>query len=283
MRLTRLVPFAAAVFGVHGATLRAQGSPTFEAWNIGYTIPAGWRLAQQIGRVHGLMSSSGSVIYVAPGMYRSFDDVAIDLAKGFQALGLTGMPVAQPTSSTIKGMQAMTATYVGQNQMGMALRSQVTAVLTRHGTGLVVTGIEPMQAIDQVGAVVHQIAQSIDVRGAPLANPQAIAALRGRWMLYAGKASGVTSATGGSSHSYEETVEFDGVGRFAWRSSASVSVTTPGLTGSAGGANAASDQGTYTVIGSTIVIRGQQGQSASDIQILADRIILDGRTYLRAN
>jgi hypothetical protein len=137
--------------------------------------------------------------------------------------------------------------------------------------------------IDQVGTAVDQIAQSVAVGGAPQPNPQAIAALRGRWMLYSGAASGVTSATGGSSRSYEETVEFDGAGRFAWQSSASVSVTTPGLAGSAGGANASSDQGTYTVIGSTLVVRGQQGQAAFEIQVLADRIIADGKTYLRTN
>jgi hypothetical protein len=274
---------AATITLIPAVALHGQAPAGFDAWNLGYTIPAGWQLAQQIGRLHGLLSGSGAVIYVAPGMYQGFTDVAADLAKGFQALGLTGMPMGQPASSTIKGMQAMTARYAGQNQMGTPLQSQVTAVLTPHGTGLVVTGIAPPQLMDQVGAAVDRIAQSIDVRGAPQTNPQTVAALRGRWTLYAGQASGTTSATGGSSRSYEETVEFDGAGRFAWQSSASVSVTTPGYTGSAGGANASSDQGTYTVIGTTLVVRGQQGQASFEIQILPDRIIADGRTYLRAN
>jgi hypothetical protein len=78
----------------------------------------------------------------------------------------------------------------------------------------------------------------------------------------------------------------DGAGRFQWTSSASVSVTTPSLSsgaGTAGGASASSDQGTYTVIGNTLVLNGQQGQQAFQLQILGDRIIADGRTYLRAN
>jgi hypothetical protein len=51
----------------------------------------------------------------------------------------------------------------------------------------------------------------------------------------------------------------------------------------AGGASSSSDQGTYTVIGSTLVVKGQQGQQAFQLQILGDRIVADGRTYLRAN
>ena len=78
-------------------------------------------------------------------------------------------------------------------------------------------------------------------------------------------------------------MEFDGVGRFTYQSSASVSVTTPGLTGSVGRADASSDEGTYTVIGTTLVVRGRQGQATYDLQILADRVIADGRTYVRAN
>jgi len=284
MRACRLAALAAVLVLIVPPALVAQTPATIDAWNLGYAVPPGWQLGQQMGRMHGLTAGqSGAVVYVAAGMYQSFNDVAVDVAKGFQALGLTGMPMGQPTASTIKGMQAMTATYAAQNQMGLALRAQITAVLTPHGTGLVVTGIAPMQYGGQVGSVVDQVAQSIAVGGAPQPNPQAIAALRGRWMLYAGKASGVTGATGGSSRSYEETVEFDGAGRFAWQSSASVSVTTPGLSGSAGGANASSDQGTYTVIGSTLIVRGQQGQAAFDLQILADRLVADGKTYLRAN
>jgi hypothetical protein len=51
----------------------------------------------------------------------------------------------------------------------------------------------------------------------------------------------------------------------------------------AGGANANSDQGTYTVIGSTLILKGRQGQQAFQIQVLGDRIVADGRTYLRTD
>jgi hypothetical protein len=263
------------------------GAPTrFDAWGMSYTVPAGWQVAQQVGRVHTLLTPAGAqgpVIYVGPGMHQSFNDAGADLSKGFNAVGLTGVPTGQPTSTTIGGMQAMTAQYVAQNQMGMQLQAHVVSVLTPHGTGFLVLGLAPAHQPGDVGAAVDRLAASLRVAGPPRPDPQAVAALRGRWMYYAGRASGVTSATGGSSNSYEESVEFDGVGRFTYQSSASVSVTTPGLTGSAGRADASNDEGTYTVIGTTLVVRGRQGQASFELQILADRVIADGRTYIRAN
>jgi hypothetical protein len=216
-------------------------------------------------------------------MHQSFNDAGADLNKGLNALGLAGVPAAPPTSTSIGGMQAMTADYVAQNQMGSQFRARVAAVLTPHGTGFLVLGLAPAYQPGDVGAAVDRLAASLEVAGPPRPDPQAVAALRGRWMYYAGRASGVTSATGGSSNSYEEFVEFDGVGRFTYQSSASVSVTTPGLTGSAGRADASNDEGTYTVIGTTLVVRGRQGQASFEIQILADRVVADGRTYVRAN
>ena len=63
-------------------------------------------------------------------------------------------------------------------------------------------------------------------------------------------------------------------------------VTTPDLTsgsGSAGSASQNSDQGTYTVIGSTLVTKGRQGQMAFELQLQADRFSADGRVYLKTN
>lgn len=60
-------------------------------------------------------------------------------------------------------------------------------------------------------------------------------------------------------------------------------MTAPGSVGSVDGAGSNADQGTYTVIGSTLIVRGRQGMAAFELQILADRIVADGRTYLRSN
>lgn len=275
--LTMLSPRVSAVLQA-----QAGNAPRFDAWNLGYAVPPGWQLAQQQGRVHSLTPGGpGSIIYVAPGMYQNFDEVAAELPKAFQALNLTGMPIGAPVASTIKGLQAMSASYAAQDPTGVPVRVQVTAVLTPHGTGLVVMGLAVATNAAPLGPAVDLVAQGIVVGGPPVVDQRAVAALRGSWIFYAGRVTGVTSSTGGSSRSAEENVEFDGVGRFSYRSSASVSVTTPGSAGSASGANGFSDQGTYTVIGSTLIMRGRQGQASYEVQILADRIIADGKTYLR--
>ena len=75
---------------------------------------------------------------------------------------------------------------------------------------------------------------------------------------------------------------FDGRGGFGWSSSTSVSVMTPGASG--GGASSASsdgDQGTYTVIGNTLVLKGSKGQFAVDFQLGNGQLIAAGKTYLR--
>jgi hypothetical protein len=178
-------------------------------------------------------------------------------------------------------MRSVSIDYIAQNQMGLPLQARVVAVLTPQGTGLVVLGVA--QSMAQVGPVVDQVAQSLEVAGAPQPNQAIVASLRGRWMYYAGKAEGTTMASGGSSATHEEFVEFDGVGRYTYQSSSAVNVTTPGYTGSAGRAESSNDDGTYTVIGNTLVVRGRQGQASYDLQILGDRIIADGKTYVRAN
>jgi hypothetical protein len=254
----------------------------FDAWGMSYTVPAGWQVAQQVGRVHTLLTPAGAqgpVIYVGPGMHQSFDDAGADLNKGFNTLGLTGAPMGQPASATIGGMQAMTAQYVAHNQMGMQLQAHVVSVLTLHGTGFLVLGLAQAHQPSDVRAAVDRLAASLKVAGPPRPDPQAVAALRGRWMYYAGRASGVTSATGGSSNTYEEFVEFDGWA-VLYQSSASVSVTTPGL--SRVRAPDASATGTY---GNRHHPRRARTTRTGlvRLQILADRVIADGRTYVRAN
>jgi hypothetical protein len=272
-------------FGVSWLQAQAPGDRrVFAGWNVGYAVPAGWQVAQQTGRVHVLTQAGAGPqagIFVAPGMYGTFNDAAVDLNKGFIALGLSGMPTGQPAPSTINGMSAMSVDYTGQTQMGVPLQARTVGMLTPHGTGLIVLGVAVPQAMAAVAAVVDQLAQSITVSGPAEPNTSAMAALRGRWMYYAGKADGSTSASGGSSRSYEEFVEFDGAGQFSYQSSSSVMVTTPGYTGSAGGAQSGSDAGTYLIVGSTLVLRGRQGQASFELQILPDRVIADGKTYIR--
>ena len=181
---------------VAGQIAGTGGRPAFDGWNMSYSVPSGWQIAQQTGRVHTLLTTAGAqgpVIYVGPGMHQSFNDAGADLSKGFTALGLTGMPTGQPASLTIGGMQAMSADYMGQTQTGLMVQAHVVSVLTPHGTGFLVLGLAAAQQPGEMPAAVDRLAQSLQVGGPPRPNPQAVAALRGRWMYYAGRASGVTT------------------------------------------------------------------------------------------
>jgi hypothetical protein len=258
------------------------GRQVLQGWNIEYEIPSGWQVSQSFGRVQMLGSTTAAGgIFVSPGLYSNFDEIVADVTVFYQSLGHVAYPIEQPSQTTVAGFQAMAGLYMSQDQMGQTLHSRIISLLTPHGTGFVVTGMTTPQQMPQLRALVDRLAGTVSAQ-APEVNQQAVAALRGRWMYYAGKATGVTSVQGGGSRSHEEYVTFDGVGSFQWQSSTSLSVTTPGAAG-VGSANANSDQGTYTVIGNTLVVKGRQGQQAFDIQILPDRVIAGGRTYVRAN
>jgi hypothetical protein len=263
----------------------AAGGSSFPGWNVRYAVPAGWQLGQNLGRLHVLASTTqAGAIFVATGLYASFEEMVADLSKFYQSMNLQAMPVEQPSQQTIAGMRALTATYASQDQMGRQVQGRYVALLTPHGTGFGVLGMTTPDQMTQLRATVERLAASVQAQ-APQVNQQAVAALAGKWMYYAGKADGGGAVTGSASRSHEEFVTFDGRGGFAWESSTSVMVTTPdgGGAGGAGAANANSDQGTYTVIGSTLVLKGRQGQMAFELQLGGDRFSADGRVYLKTN
>ena len=268
-----------------GAGASGAGGSSFPGWNVQYAMPAGWQAGQRFGRLHVLASTTqAGAIFVATGLYSSFEEMVADLGRFYQSMNLQGTPVDQPQQQAIAGMRGLTATYASRDQMGRQVLGRYTAVLTPHGTGFAVLGMTTPEQMDQLRRTVDEVAASVQAQ-APQVNQQAVAALAGKWMYYAGKADGVTSATGGASRSHEEFVTFDGRGNYAWESSTSVMVTTPdgGGAGSAGAANANSDQGTYTVIGTTLVTKGRQGQMSFELQLSGDRFSADGRVYLRTN
>ncbi len=270
---------------VPDAAAQAPGGSSFPGWNIRYAVPAGWQLGQNLGRVHVLASTTqAGAIFVATGLYASFEEMVADLSKFYQSMNLQAMPVEQPSQQTIAGMRALTATYASQDQTGRAVQGRYVAILTPHGTGFGVLGMTTPEQMTQLRATVERVAASVQAQ-APQVNQQAVAALAGKWMYYAGKADGGGSVTGSASRSHEEFVTFDGRGNFAWESSTSVMVATPsgGGAGAAGGASANSDQGSYTVIGSTLVLKGRQGQMAFEVQLQGDRFSADGRVYLKTN
>ena len=253
----------------------------FAGWNIEYSLPQGWTLAQSVGRLQTLASNTeAGAIFLAPGMYNNANEAITDLSQFYQLLNLQAYPVEAPQSTTIAGLQATVATYVSMDQTGRTVQGRSISLLTPHGTGLNMLAMTTADQMPKLRATLDRLAAGVKAVP-PTVNQQAVAALAGTWVLYAGAYGGGSSVTGSTSHSHEESVVFDGRGNYRWQSSTSVSVTTPGYSGGAGRATSDADQGTYTVIGSTLVMKGTKGQFTADFQIQGNRLVADGKTYLR--
>ena len=257
------------------------GQSRFPGWNIEYKLPQGWQVGQTLGRLQVLGSNTeAGAIFLAPGMYRSHEEAIADLSQFYQSMNLQGVPVEPPKNTTIAGLRAIVATYASRDQMGRTVQGRFISLLTPHGTGLNMLGMTTPEQMPRLGGTLERLAGSVTAKP-PSVNRQAIQALAGTWMLYAGGYTGGSSSTGTTSHSHEETVVFDGQGSYRWQSSTSLSVTTPGYTGDAARATSDADQGTYTVIGNTLVMKGTKGQFIFDFQIEGNRLIAAGKTYLR--
>jgi hypothetical protein len=100
-----------------GAMPGTTGVQTLEGWNIQYTVPANWQVSRTVGRMQVLSSNSeAGAIFVAPGLYNNFNEIVPDVTQFYQTMGLMAYPVEQPSPTTVAGFQAMTSTYMSQDQ-----------------------------------------------------------------------------------------------------------------------------------------------------------------------
>jgi hypothetical protein len=230
-------------------------------------------------------TTEAGAIFIAPGLYANANEAIADLSLFYQSMNLAGYPTEQPSETTIAGLKAVVATIASQDQMMRPVHGRFIGLLSPHGTGLNMLAMTTPDKFDGLRATLERLAATVKAKP-PSINRQAIAALGGTWMLYSGGYSGGGSVTGSTSRSHEETVVFDGRGNFQYQSSSSVMVYTPGSSGSygggAGGASSDSDQGTYTVIGNTLVLKGTKGQLAVDIQLQGNQLVAGGKTYRRS-
>jgi len=295
MQISSFFSICAVIF-VFSGILHAEGVPAspksggpsaagsysrFAGWNIQYTLPQGWTVAQRMGRFQTLASNTeAGVIFLAPGMYRNANEAIADLSQFYQLLNLQAYPVESPQNTTIAGLPAIVATYNSSDQTGRSVQGRSIALFTPHGTGLNTLAMTTPDHMPRLRATLERLAASVKAEP-PAVNQQAVAALAGNWLLYAGGYQGGSSVTGSTSHSHEESVVFDGRGSYRWQSSSSLSVTIPGYSGGADRATSDADQGTYTVIDSTLVMRGTKGQFIFDFQIQGNKLVAGGKTYLR--
>ena len=246
-------------------------------WNVSFAVPTGWRVLQNSGRAAALADSlDSSAIFVAAGFLATAADAADELRAMFEDLHYVATPVREPADTTIAGRRALIAHYRGAGRAG-PVETRAAVVFTTHGTGVTVLGLASGDRSDAVAEIVVRVAASLDA-AAPHTNEAWIAGLAGHWQ-YVPPASAAKDSSAAGRAVIDEWLEFDGRERFTWRSRTIVSVHVPGtgpLT-----AEASSDSGTYSVVGSTLVLRGQARRRALDIHLAGERLSLGGRVFQR--
>lgn len=251
-----------------------------------FQVPEGWQVTRQEGRVTVLMvgSDMSAMIFIAPGKYTSQKEILADLGKASNSLGLRGYPTEQPHITNISGKKVLAAAYQGTNQQGMALQSRFLSVYSPHQTHLNILGLATPEKYAKVKAAVEKIAATMKNK-APTINRAMMAQLRGRWTYYDGASTSSIAGSGYSSRSYQETSVFDGQGGYRWSSSSHVSVdsriTTGGHSSGASNFGENSDQGSYIIIGNTLICQGRHGMNSFDIFLQGNKLVSAGRIYLR--
>jgi hypothetical protein len=269
--------------------LPGQGAPTpgsvtrLPGWNIEFSLPVGWRIAQEQGRVRMLASTSEpGMIFIAPGLYENADEMIADLTRLYASMNQMPTPVEMPASALIGGLPAMVATYDSQDQTLRPVRARYVNVLTPHGTGLNLLAMSAPEHFDRLRVTVERLAASV-IAATPDPENGAMAALAGTWRR-APEERATTSAER-SPLSAEESVTFDGHGGYRWRSFSfmsqygrlSGSATASTVTTAAGQV----DVGSYAVLGNRLVLRGSRGQFALEFELEGDRLVIGGKRYER--
>ena len=268
--------------------LAAQGAPApasvtrLPAWNIEFSLPPGWRIAQTHGRVRMLASAAEpGMIFVAPGLYESADEMIADLARLYTSMNQMATPVEMPASAVIGGLPAMVATYDSQDQTLRPVRARYVNLLTPYGTGLNLLAMSPPEHFNRIRITLERLAASV-IALTPEPENGATVALEGTWRLAAGEGAGAAGADRGAQ---DESVTFDGHGGYRWESFSFVAQYSR-LSGSGPASTLTTttgqvDVGSYAVLGDRLVLKGSRGQFALEFELRDNRLVAGGKTYHR--
>ena len=275
-------------FGV--GLLNAQ--TRFKDWNASYNAPAGWQLIHQTGNVHPYSDGSQqAIIIVGVGLYESTSEIRNalpQLVQGiFQTYNMRGSASGQAQNTKLHGKSALVANYTATDQFFRQYKARSTSLISGKGTavGVFVLAAKERYKNDETRA--DKILKSVKM-STPQDNQQMMSAVAGSWTYYDGKSTSSIAGSGYTSRSYQETVWFDGRGNYRWSSNGQVSAsgreTISGTSSSASGFSANNVQGTYRIIGSTLIVKTNQGrQFAYEIEVRGGAIISNGRYYIRGN
>jgi hypothetical protein len=148
---------------------------------VRYVLPATWYVRQTPGRLHVLGSDSEpGALFVAPGLYTSFEDVNADLGAFADIAGLAGREVEGPVDTTIAGYRAVVASYTGVGRGNQTVQARMAALFTEHGTGVVVLGMSSADQYWFLKQKLHELAGTVTAEP-PEIDLVTIALLEGTW------------------------------------------------------------------------------------------------------
>ncbi len=268
----------------HHAALSTD--PRAAAWNLRYAAPEGWR-AQELGAitVYGSPDTSRAV-FVGRAMFTTYDEALATTAALAQSVGLQTTGVSEaPTESTVAGLRATTASYVGYNAAGYPSEGRLMVLFTPHGTSLTLFGVSGPEGAAEVRGVIARVAASVRA-GAPSIDGAAARALAGRWVYSDGSFDRMRTST--SNRGVEATLLLDGE-FFQLTSNSWVSVDvrrasageSPVDLGGSESSRSAQDAGRYAVIGREVVFRGTRGQLVVPFALQGATLTLGATTYGR--
>lgn len=291
--LRTLLPGLIATWLLATNPATALAAPDGEAqripgWNVRYTVPANWVLSRAEGRVRVFQNPDASaMLLVAPGVSTTPAQVGSDLVALGGLLGLKGQATTDLHKASVAGRNAILGEYDLYSQSRrQRVRGRSVTLLSKHPVSLGLVLLADPAEFAAASALLDEVVRSSRI-DAPTYNDRAVAALAGRWTYYHGKTSSRVAGSGSYSYSYEDTISFDGHGRFRRHSSSHV-----GATSSAGGDGTSSSfssfggdpggtAGSYTVIGHSLIVTTSQGSAAFDYSLQGNGLSAGGRTYIR--
>ncbi len=276
MTIQAVTLVASASLSAQIARMSAATPSTAATWNVRYEIPPGWRSIQELGRMRVIEGPGGATIYLAPGPFATTDDGVKELGAFLNYVSMPAQPIGAPAHFRVSGMPAMSMFLQMHDRAGRDLRGLYMCVLSPHGTGVNFIAITPAERLEETRAAADRLVATLTI-GAPAVNYQLMQAIAGTWTLYSGSSD--RGGTGSISTGHDESVEFDGRGRFASSSSSYTSGSVSGT--SVTGDSQQGDAGSYTVIGNTLLFRGRNGTLAVDFTYDPHHLSAGGRTFIR--
>lgn len=278
-----------ALLSVSTATAYAQARTatpntfSFASLPTSFTIPAGWKVAQQEGDLVALVPNTQNpelIVIARAGMYQDADAFYTLAGNSLRDdLKVQNAQIVQnPSAYQVNGMNASSAVVAARGQTGETVKIGLSVVISANKMGLGVVVLAPATKYEQGKAVADAVLQSARF-GTMNFDRKAAAGLFGRWVKAAAANSGNrNSSSGGWSSGSNVTYVFYEDGTYQYASESFASVDVPG----AGGLSTSkdSDSGRYYVSNGQITLVGSKNGSQSlTYRVVDAKYIQIGNAY----